>query len=257
MDAEAFAMKNPPWCCPAACNRENTRASVKVHGSYLKDAPQELQQHCGVVRDEHGVVIGACQLQLAGDPSDRHQQGMPNSFSLPGEAHIEWIGTALAAQGQGVGSSILKWAVEYSQASGATLISPASRVPRRSMNAKGLLAVSQSRMRARTRSTGACRRASRRRSYSAAWGADTAAWSTLGSRSDYIPCLSDRPPTPHLSLSLSDEARNLLHHNETPLWCVARLCDPSAPLLFSMASCMEMSIHYMRPQGTCGHSDAL
>ena len=64
-------------------------------------------------------------------------------------------------------------------------------------------------------------------------------------------------PPPPISLSLFLTRRNLLHHNETPLWCVARLCDPSAPLLFSMASCMEMSINYMRPQGTCGHRDAL
>lgn len=125
MRAAAFAMKNPICfrvCWQADARAASAKESVKVHESYAKDAPQKLT-HCGVVRDANGTAIGAVQLQMPGDPLDRHLGGMASSFQLPGEVHVEWIGTAPAAQGQGVGSALLKWADETAKASGARFMS--------------------------------------------------------------------------------------------------------------------------------------
>jgi len=124
MHAEAFSMKQPLCCrvcCKAETTKESGKESAKVHSKYEKTAPQKLQ-HCGIVKSAEGQVLGACQLQLPGDPSDLH---IPfDTYHLrPGEVHLEWIGIAPEAQGKGVGSTLLAWASETAKASGATVLS--------------------------------------------------------------------------------------------------------------------------------------
>ena len=70
--------------------------------------------------DETGEVIGCCQLQLPGDvgmldlPEDwRHK---PEE----GEAYVEWI--AATRTGQGVGSSLLRWANAFALEQGCDRI---------------------------------------------------------------------------------------------------------------------------------------
>jgi len=122
--AEAFSMKQPLCCrvcCMAETTKESGKESAKVHSQYEKTAPQKLE-HCGVVRDAEGKVLGACQLQLPGDPGDLHIP-FDTYHLLPGEVHLEWIGIAPEAQGKGVGSTLLAWASETARASGATVLS--------------------------------------------------------------------------------------------------------------------------------------
>mmetsp|Transcript_22332 Transcript_22332/g.62278 ORF Transcript_22332/g.62278 Transcript_22332/m.62278 type:complete len:241 (+) Transcript_22332:1040-1762(+) len=87
----------------------------KSYRKYLRKYPQKIQ-HCRVVKspDFPGIVLGAMQLQLRGDPGDFDLPSSLRHSVLPGEAHVEFIATHPDHTGKGIGSRLLAWADEFS-----------------------------------------------------------------------------------------------------------------------------------------------
>lgn len=90
----------------------NKRAYVKC----LKKCPEKLQ-HCRIAKEsETGVILGACQLQFPGNPGDLSFDAWMRHEPMPGEAYVEFIATHPDHTGKGIGSKLLQWAFDYSQA---------------------------------------------------------------------------------------------------------------------------------------------
>jgi ribosomal protein S18 acetylase RimI-like enzyme len=95
----------------------------KVYEYYQQKYPHKLQ-HCRVVRDpETGIVIGACQVQLTGDPPDKALPSILRHHLLPGEAYVEFIACHPDHTGKGIGSKLLAWAETCARENGAKFLS--------------------------------------------------------------------------------------------------------------------------------------
>merc|ERR1719238_1032627 len=81
----------------------------KAYKETFRVAPQKID-HIRVVRDESGMILGAIQLQLPGDPGDlSHADESMRHVLVPGECYLEWIACRPEATGKGIGSVLMKW----------------------------------------------------------------------------------------------------------------------------------------------------
>lgn len=112
MQALAFAEKG--------VKTDNGRAYKK----YYKEYPNKIQ-HCRIAKstDHPGVVLGAIQLQMKGDPGDLHMPGFMRHELRTGEAYVEFIACHPNHTGKGVGSRLLSWADTYAREEGIKFIS--------------------------------------------------------------------------------------------------------------------------------------
>merc|ERR1719326_2837787 len=80
----------------------------QVYEEVFRTAPQKID-HIRVVRDESGMILGAIQLQLPGDPGDLSVDEDMRHVLVPGECYLEWIACRPEATGKGIGSVLMKW----------------------------------------------------------------------------------------------------------------------------------------------------
>lgn len=100
------------WCQPI---QDCRMAYQRAYDFYATMFPNKLQ-HCRIIVHEDNTVIGACQLQLPGDPGDMSfcADGMRRDIE-DGDRHayVEWIACHPEHAGKGIGSTLLQWAVDY------------------------------------------------------------------------------------------------------------------------------------------------
>mmetsp|Transcript_7696 Transcript_7696/g.10995 ORF Transcript_7696/g.10995 Transcript_7696/m.10995 type:complete len:219 (-) Transcript_7696:154-810(-) len=89
--------------------KDEQREILKSYRTYFARYPAKLQ-HCRIVKDFDGTVIGGCQLQLKGDPADLTMPQFMRIELLPNEGYIEWIACHPNHTGKGIGSLLLRWA---------------------------------------------------------------------------------------------------------------------------------------------------
>ena len=122
--SDGFADKTPRcWCLFDCMTREQARGyDIQTFRKYEAEHPAKIS-HAGYIRDlDSGEMLGACQLQLSGDPGDMSMPGQGKLLE-PGHAHLEKVCCAPGHTGQGVGSALLDWAHERARADGAAHIS--------------------------------------------------------------------------------------------------------------------------------------
>lgn len=115
------------WCRPISDCRS---AYQQAYEFYARSFPNKLQ-HCRIIKgqgkdDGTSIVIGACQLQLPGDPGDLSfcADGMRRDVRLGDRhAYLEWIASHPDHVGQGVGTALLQWSIEYCHQQGIHTLS--------------------------------------------------------------------------------------------------------------------------------------
>lgn len=91
---------------------------IKHYEDYHANYPTKLR-HCRVVKED-GKVVGACQVQLPGDPPDKGLPAFMQHKIMPGEAYIEFIACHPDFTGRGIGSKLMAWAESCAREGGAT-----------------------------------------------------------------------------------------------------------------------------------------
>jgi ribosomal protein S18 acetylase RimI-like enzyme len=124
-ELQDLAFEEKRGCCQPIIDCRT--AYHRTYEFYANSFPNKLQ-HCRIIlgSDDSKTVIGACQLQLPGDPGDM-------SFCADGmrrdvhdgdkQAFVEWIACHPEHTGKGIGTALLQWAVEYCHQKGMQTLS--------------------------------------------------------------------------------------------------------------------------------------